>query len=147
MIHQGTRLIPCDFIAFGLTLNHDILLANLFAQAEALAFGKTAEQVQAEGIRDWLLPHRVFKGNRPSKTILAERLTRKPSVSSSPLRAQCFYAGHDLGHRLVRPVGLELGRRMAQRIIPELESKEEPALAHDSSTNLIYHYRQLKEAL
>jgi glucose-6-phosphate isomerase len=95
MIHQGTRLIRCDFIAFGQTLNrlgrhHDILLANLFAQAEALAFGKTAEQVQAEGTPDWLVPHRIFEGNRPSNAILAERLTRKPSVSSSPSTSTMF---------------------------------------------------------
>ena len=111
LIHQGTRLIPCDFIAFAETLNplgrhHDMLLANVFAQAEALAFGKTAEEVKAEGTPDWLVPHRVFEGNRPSNTILAERLTPETlGQARCPLRAHRLHAGHDLEHRLVRPMG------------------------------------------
>ena len=116
MIHQGTRLIPCDFIAFGQPLNplgrhHDLLLANVFAQAEALAFGKTPEQVKAEGTPDWLVPHRVFEGNRPSNTILAERLTPETlGQAGRALRAQRLHAGRDLEHRLVRPVGRRAGQ-------------------------------------
>ena len=116
LIHQGTTLIPCDFIAFGQSLNplgrhHDMLMANVFAQTEALAFGKTPEEVKAEGTPDWLVPHRVFEGNRPSNTILAERLT--PEVARQtrrPLRAQRLHAGHDLEHRLLRPVGRRVGQ-------------------------------------
>ena len=116
LIHQGTRLIPCDFIAFAQSLNplgrhHDMLLANVFAQSEALAFGKTAEQVKAEGTPDWLVPHRVFEGNRPSNTILAERLTPETlGQAGRALRAQRLHARRDLEHRLVRPVGRRAGQ-------------------------------------
>ena len=154
LIHQGTRLIPCDFIAFGQTLNplgrhHDMLLANVFAQTEALAFGKTPEQVKAEGTPDWLVPHRVFEGNRPSNTILAERLTPETLGKLVALyEHSVFTQGAIWNIDSFDQWGVELGKELAQRIIPELESKEEPALAHDSSTNnLIYRYRKLKEAL
>ena len=152
MIHQGTRLIPCDFIAFGQSLNplgrhHDILLANVLAQSEALAFGKTAEQVKAEGTPDWLVPHRVFEGNRPSNTILAERLT--PQVLGKLIALYehiVFTQGTIWGIDSFDQWGVELGKQLAQRIIPELESKEAPTLSHDSSTNqLINHYRKMKE--
>ena len=111
LIHQGTRLIPCDFIAFGEPLNplgrhHDMLLANVFAQSEALAFGKTAEQVKAEGTPEWLVPHRVFEGNRPSNTILARTANSgDPRQARSTVRAQRLHSGHDLADQLVRPVG------------------------------------------
>ena len=111
LIHQGTRLIPCDFIGFGQPLNplgqhHDMLMANVFAQAEALAFGKTPEEVKAEGTPDWLVPHRTFEGNRPSNTLLLERLTPGGARQAGrAVRAQRVHAGRDLGHRLVRPVG------------------------------------------
>jgi glucose-6-phosphate isomerase len=154
LIHQGTRLIPCDFIGFGQTLNplgrhHDILLANMFAQAEALAFGKTREQVKAEGTPDWLVPHRVFEGNRPSNTILAERLTPETLGKLVALyEHSVFTQGTIWSIDSFDQWGVELGKQLAQRMIPELESREEPALAHDSSTNnLIYRYRKLKEAL
>ena len=153
MIHQGTRLIPCDFIAFGQPLNplgrhHDILLANVLAQSEALAFGKTAEQVEAEGTADWLVPHRVFEGNRPSNTIMAERLTPETLGKLIALyEHSVFTQGVIWNINSFDQWGVELGKQLAQRIIPELESKEQPALAHDSSTNnLINHYRKLKEA-
>ena len=116
LIHQGTRLIPCDFIAFGHALtplgrHHDMLLANVFAQSEALAFGKTPEQVKAEGVPDWLVPHRVFEGNRPSNTILAERLTPgNAGQARRALRAQRLHPGRHLEHRLVRPVGRGTGQ-------------------------------------
>ena len=151
LIHQGTRLIPCDFIAFYQTLNplgrhHDILLANVFAQAEALAFGKTPEQVKAEGTPDWLVPHRVFEGNRPSNTILAERLTPETLGKLVALyEHSVFTQGTIWNIDSFDQWGVELGKQLAQRIIPELESKEKPALAHDSSTNnLIYQYRKSK---
>jgi glucose-6-phosphate isomerase len=154
LIHQGTRLIPCDFIAFYQTLNplgrhHDILLANVFAQAEALAFGKTPEQVKAEGTPDWLVPHRVFEGNRPSNTILAERLTPEALGKLIALyEHSVFTQGTIWSIDSFDQWGVELGKQLAQRIIPELESKEKPALAHDSSTNnLINQYRRSKEAL
>jgi glucose-6-phosphate isomerase len=153
LIHQGTRLIPCDFIAFYQTLNplgrhHDILLANMFAQAEALAFGKTQEQVKAEGTPDWLVPHRVFEGNRPSNTILAERLTPETLGKLVALyEHSVFTQGTIWNIDSFDQWGVELGKQLAQRIIPELESKEKPALAHDSSTNnLIYHYRKSQNA-
>jgi glucose-6-phosphate isomerase len=153
LIHQGTRLIPCDFIAFCKTLNplgrhHDILLANVFAQAEALAFGKTEEQVKAEGTADWLVPHRVFDGNRPSNTILTERLTPETLGKLVALyEHSVFTQGTIWNIDSFDQWGVELGKQLAQRIIPELESKEKPALKHDSSTNsLIYRYRKLKEA-
>jgi len=154
LIHQGTRLIPCDFIAFYQTLNplgrhHDILLANVFAQAEALAFGKTPEQVKAEGTPDWLVPHRVFEGNRPSNTILADRLTPETLGKLVALyEHSVFTQGTIWNIDSFDQWGVELGKQLAQRIIPELESKQEPALNHASSTNnLIYQYRKHKAAL
>jgi glucose-6-phosphate isomerase len=154
LIHQGTRLIPCDFIAFNKALNplgrhHGILMANVFAQAEALAFGKTPEQVKAEGTPDWLVPHRVFEGNRPSNTILAERITPETLGKLVALyEHSVFTQGVIWNIDSFDQWGVELGKVLAQRIIAELESKEKPALAHDSSTNnLIYQYRKFKEAL
>ena len=153
LIHQGTRLIPCDFIAFGQPLNslgrhHDMLLANVLAQSEALAFGKTPEQVKAEGTPDWLVPHRVFEGNRPSNTILADRLT--PEILGKLVALyehSVFTQGAIWQINSFDQWGVELGKVLAQRIIPELESKTDPALGHDSSTNsLIRRYRKLKEA-
>ena len=152
LIHQGTRLIPADFIAFVETLNplgphHDILLANVFAQTEALAFGKTIEQVKAEGTPDWLAPHRVFEGNRPSNTILADRLT--PSTLGKLIALyehSVFTQGSIWNIDSFDQWGVELGKVLAQRIIPELESKTEPELRHDSSTNtLIRRFRKLKK--
>ncbi len=152
LIHQGTRLIPCDFIAFDKTLNpvgrhHDILLANVFAQAEALAFGKTREQVKAEGTPDELVPHRVFEGNRPSNTIFAERLTPETLGKLVALyEHSVFTQGTIWGIDSFDQWGVELGKVLAKRIIPELESKEEPKLEHDSSTSaLIRRYRKYKE--
>jgi glucose-6-phosphate isomerase len=154
LIHQGTRLIPCDFIAFAQPLNHlgrhhDVLLANVFAQSEALALGKTAEQVKAEGTPDWLVPHRVFEGNRPSNTILADRLT--PEVLGKLVALyehRVFTQGTIWQINPFDQWGVELGKVLAQRIIPELESKTEPTLSHDSSTNnLIHQYRKLKGTL
>ena len=149
LIHQGTRLIPCDFIAFYQTLNplgrhHDILVANVFAQAEALAFGKTPEQVKAEGTPDWLVPHRVFEGNRPSNTILACRLTPETLGKLVALyEHSVFTQGAIWNIDSFDQWGVELGKQLAQRIIPELESKEKPTLDHDSSTNnLINQYRK-----
>lgn len=153
LIHQGTRLIPCDFIAFAESLNprgqhHDILMANVFAQSEALAFGKTAEQVKAEGTPDWLVPHRVFEGNRPSNTILAQRLTPEILGKLVALYEHLVFAQGALWNiNCFDQWGVELGKALAQRIVPELEVKTEPALAHDSSTNnLIRRYRKLKGA-
>jgi glucose-6-phosphate isomerase len=152
LIHQGTRLIPCDFIAFGETLNplgrhHDILLANVLAQAEALAFGKTREQVLAEGTPDRLSPHRVFEGNRPSNTILVERLTPETLGKLVALyEHSVFTQGAIWGIDSFDQWGVELGKVLAKRIIPELESQEELTLDHDSSTNtLIRRYRKYKE--
>jgi glucose-6-phosphate isomerase len=154
LIHQGTRLIPCDFIAFVETLNplgrhHDILLANVFAQAEALAFGKTPEQVRAEGTADWLVPHRAFEGNRPSNTILAQRLTPETLGKLVALYEHCVFTQAVIWNiDAFDQWGVELGKVLAQRIIPELEGREEPRLDHDSSTNaLIRRYRALKKAL
>jgi glucose-6-phosphate isomerase len=153
LIHQGTKLVPCDFIAFGKSLNplgrhHDMLLANVCAQTEALAFGKTPDQVKAEGTPDWLVPHRVFEGNRPSNTILAEKLT--PSMLGKLVALyehSVFTQGTIWNIDSFDQWGVELGKVLAQRIIPELESKAEPRLAHDSSTNnVIRRYRKLKEA-
>ncbi len=153
LIHQGTRLIPCDFIAFARTLNplgahHDMLLANVFAQTEALAFGKTAEQVKAEGTPDWLVPHRLFEGNRPSNTLLLDRL--EPAALG---RLVALYEHSVFTQGTVWQIdsfdqwGVELGKVLAQRIIPQLQSREEPRLEHDSSTNaLIRRYRKLKGA-
>ena len=152
LIHQGTKLIPCDFIAFTETLNplgrhHDMLMANVFAQTEALAFGKTPEQVKAEGTPDWLVPHRVFEGNRPSNTILAERLTPETLGKLVALyEHSVFTQGTIWNIDSFDQWGVELGKVLAQHIIPELESKVEPNLAHDSSTNnLIRRYRKLKD--
>jgi glucose-6-phosphate isomerase len=152
LIHQGTKLVPCDFIAFGRSLNplgrhRDILLANVLAQSEALAFGKTAEQVKAEGTPDRLVPHRVFEGNRPSNTILAEQLTPETLGKLVALyEHSVFTQGSIWSIDSFDQWGVELGKQLAQRIIPELESKEKPALSHDSSTNnLICRYRKLKE--
>ena len=152
LIHQGTRLIPCDFIAFARPLNqvgrhHDMLIANVCAQTEALAFGKTPEQVKAEGTADWLVPHRVFEGNRPSNTIFVERLTPETLGKLVALyEHSVFTQGAIWNIDSFDQWGVELGKVLAQRIIPELESKTEPKLAHDSSTNnLITYYRRLKE--
>jgi glucose-6-phosphate isomerase len=153
LIHQGTRLIPCDFIAFGHALmplgdHHDILLANVFAQAEALAFGKTAEEVKAEGTPDALVSHRVFEGNRPSNVILADRLT--PEVLGKLVALyehSVFTQGVIWNIDSFDQWGVELGKVLAQRIVPELENETAPELKHDSSTNnLIRRYRQLKGA-
>jgi glucose-6-phosphate isomerase len=151
LIHQGTRLIPCDFIAFSDTLNplgrhHDMLLANVFAQTEALAFGKTAEQVKAEGTPDWLVPHRVFAGNRPSNTLLLDRLTPATLGKLVALyEHSVFTQGIVWGIDSFDQWGVELGKALAQRIIPQLESEAEPKLEHDSSTNaLIRRYRKRK---
>jgi len=153
LIHQGTRLIPCDFIAFAHALtplgrHHDMLLANVFAQTEALAFGKTAAEVKAEGTADWLVPHRVFEGNRPSNTILADRLTPEILGALVALYEHIVFTQGAIWN--VNPFdqwGVELGKVLAQRIIPELESKSPPRLQHDSSTNsLIRRYRKMKQA-
>ena len=151
LIHQGTRLIPCDLIAFAKPLNplgrhHDILLANVVAQSEALAFGKTSEQVTAEGTPDWLVPHRVFEGNRPSTTILAERLNPETLGKLVALyEHNVFTQGAIWQIDSFDQWGVELGKALAQRIVPELESKAEPTLGHDSSTNgLIRRVRRLK---
>jgi glucose-6-phosphate isomerase len=153
LIHQGTRLIPCDFIAFAHALtrlgrHHDILMANVFAQAEALAFGKTPEEVKAEGTPDWLVPHRVFEGNRPSNTILAERLAPEVLGKLVALYEHSVFAqGVIWNIDSFDQWGVELGKALAQRIIPELEGKALPKLKHDSSTNhLIRRYRKLQEA-
>ena len=154
LIHQGTRLIPCDFIAFTQPLNavgrhHDILIANVFAQTEALAFGKTPEQVKAEGTPAWLVPHRVFDGNRPSNTILAEKLTPESLGKLVALyEHSVFTQGTIWDIDSFDQWGVELGKVLAQRIIPELESKTEPKLSHDSSTNkLIRNYRKSKKTV
>src|SRR5205823_4096868 len=153
LIHQGTRLIPCDFIAFGQPLHplgrhHDILMANAFAQSEALAFGNTPEEVKVEGTPDWLVPHRVFEGNRPSNTILAERLTPETLGKLVALyEHSVFTQGVIWNINSFDQWGVELGKALAQRIIPELESTTEPELQHDSSTStLIRRYRKLREA-
>ena len=152
LIHQGTRLIPCDFIAFARPLDplgrhHDLLMANVFAQTEALAFGKTPEQVKAEGTPDWLVPHRVFEGNRPSNTILAEQLTPETLGKLVALyEHSVFTQGTIWGINSFDQWGVELGKALAQRIVPELESATDPPLGHDSSTNnLIRWYRSRKQ--
>jgi glucose-6-phosphate isomerase len=149
MIHQGTRLIPCDFIAFANALHplgrhHDILLANVFAQAEALAFGKTAAEVAADGAPDWLVPHRTFEGNRPSNTLLLDQLTPGALGKLVALyEHSVFTQGTIWNIDSFDQWGVELGKVLAQRIIPELESAAEPRLTHDSSTNaLIRRYRK-----
>jgi glucose-6-phosphate isomerase len=151
LIHQGTRLIPCDFIAFAKALNplgrhHDMLIANVCAQAEALAFGKTPKEVKAEGTPDWLVPHRVFEGNHPSNTMLLDRLTPEALGKLVALyEHSVFTQGTIWNIDSFDQWGVELGKVLAQRIIPELESKTEPKLNHDSSTNaLIRRYRKLK---
>jgi glucose-6-phosphate isomerase len=152
LIHQGTRLIPCDFIGFAQTLNplgahHDMLLANVFAQAEALAFGKDAAEVKAEGTPDWLIPHRICEGNRPSNTLLLDRLT--PAALG---KLVALYEHNVFTQGAVWQIdsfdqwGVELGKMLAQRIIPEVESATEPKLSHDSSTNaLIRRYRKMRK--
>jgi glucose-6-phosphate isomerase len=152
LIHQGTRVIPCDFIGFSKTLNplgrhHDNLMANVFAQAEALAFGKTPEEVAAEGTPAWLVPHRVFEGNRPSNTILAERLTPATLGKLVALyEHSVFTQGVIWNLDSFDQWGVELGKVLARRIVPELESETEPALSHDDSTNhLIRLYRRMNE--
>jgi glucose-6-phosphate isomerase len=152
LIHQGTRLIPCDFIGFYRTLNqlgeqHDMLLANVLAQGEALAFGKTAEEVKAEGSADWLVPHRVFEGNRPSNVILLSQLTPGALGKLVALyEHSVFTQGTIWGVDSFDQWGVELGKVLAQRIIPELTSESEPKLGHDSSTNaLIRRYREFRK--
>ncbi len=151
LIHQGTRLIPCDFIGFAKSLNplgrhHDMLMANVFAQAEALAFGKTAEQVSAEGTPEWLVPHRVFEGNRPSNIILADALT--PAVLGQLVALYehtVFTQGVIWNIDSFDQWGVELGKVLATKILAELESPTEPALSHDTSTtSLIRRYRASK---
>ncbi len=151
LIHQGTRLIPCDLIGFGHSLNplgdhHDLLMSNVFAQAEALAFGKTADQLKAEGVADFLIPHRTFEGNRPTNVILAERLT--PEVLGSLVALyehSVFTQGTIWEINSFDQWGVELGKALAKKIIPELQSEVEPKLGHDSSTNaLIRRYRNMK---
>ena len=151
LIHQGTRLIPCDFIGFIKTLNplgrhHDMLLANVFAQAEALAFGKTPEQVKAEGTPDWLVPHRVFEGNRPSNVLLAEKLTPETLGKLVALYEHSVFTQGAIWHiDSFDQWGVELGKVLAQHIIAEIEAPGDPALKHDPSTNnLISRYRKLK---
>jgi glucose-6-phosphate isomerase len=153
LIHQGTRLVPCDFIGFGQTLNplgnhHGILMANLFAQTEALAFGKTAEEVKAEGTPDWLVPHRVFEGNRPTNTLLAERLTPETLGALVALyEHSVFTQGVVWEIDSFDQWGVELGKVLATRIIPELEGSDDANLGHDSSTNtLIKRYKQSRKA-
>ncbi len=148
LIHQGTRLIPRGFIGFRQTLNplgprHDLLLANVFAQGEALAFGKTPEEVKAEGSPDWLVPHRTFEGNRPSNTLLLERLT--PAALGRLYEHKVFTQGAIWHVDSFDQWGVELGKMLARWIIPEILSTQEPTLEHDSSTNaLIRRYRKLK---
>jgi glucose-6-phosphate isomerase len=153
LIHQGTRFIPCDFIAFGESLNplgrhHDILLANVFAQGEALAFGKTPDEVRAEGSPDWLVPHRTFEGNRPSNMILLPRLTPAALGRLTALyEHSVFTQGVVWNLGSFDQWGVELGKALAQRIIPELDHQARLPLTHDSSTNvLIRRYRNAKEA-
>jgi glucose-6-phosphate isomerase len=148
LIHQGTRLIPCDFIGFAKSLNpngphHDLLTANLFAQSEALAMGKTADEVRAEGTPEWLVPHRVFEGNRPSSTLMAEQLT--PDVLGKLIALyehSVFVQGAVWGINSFDQWGVELGKALAKKISAELTAKDEPALGHDGSTNaLVRWYR------
>jgi glucose-6-phosphate isomerase len=153
LIHQGTKLIPCDCIGFSQTLNpighqHDMLMANLFAQTEALAFGKTAEEVNADGIPNWLVPHRVFDGNRPTNTILAERLTPETLGALVALyEHSVFTQGTIWDIDSFDQWGVELGKVLAKRTLAELESPEEPQLKHDSSTNaLIRRYRRFQKS-
>ena len=151
MIHQGTKLIPCDFIAFIQPLNplgrhHDLLVANVFAQTEALAFGKTSQEVLTEGTPEWLVPHRTFEGNRPSSTILLERLTPEALGKLIALyEHSVFTQGVIWQIDSFDQWGVELGKKLSEQIIPELESKVVPQLNHDSSTNtLIRRYRKYR---
>jgi glucose-6-phosphate isomerase len=151
LVHQGTRLIPCDFIGFCQPLNplkdqHDLLMANMFAQGEALAFGKTADQVRAEGTPDWLVPHRCFAGNRPSNTLLAQRLTPHALGALVALYEHItFVQGTIWNIDSFDQWGVELGKELAKRAVAEITSKNEPDLRHDSSTNaLIRRYRRLR---
>jgi glucose-6-phosphate isomerase len=151
LIHQGTKLIPCDFIGFCQTLNpleghHDLLMSNLFAQTEALAFGRTEEEVRAQGTPEWLVPHRTCAGNRPTNTILAERLTPETLGNLVALyEHSVFTQGAVWQIDSFDQWGVELGKVLAERIIPELENSDEPQLNHDSSTNaLILRYRCLR---
>jgi len=151
LIHQGTKLIPCDFIGFGRSLNplgrhHDLLMANVFAQTEALAFGKTADEVRQEDTPEELVPHRTFVGNHPSNTILAERLTPRALGSLVALyEHSVFTQGAVWGIDSFDQWGVELGKALAMRIVPELEADADPELSHDSSTNaLIRRYRGLR---
>jgi glucose-6-phosphate isomerase len=153
LIHQGTKLIPCDFIGFAQTLNpvkphHDLLMANFFAQTEALAFGKTAEEVKADGVPAFQVPHRTFEGNHPTNTILTERLTPETLGKLIALyEHKVFVQGTIWNIDSFDQWGVELGKVLANRIIPELESATEPQLTHDSSTNaLIQRYRKLRRA-
>jgi glucose-6-phosphate isomerase len=151
LIHQGTKLIPVDLIGFGTTLNpirdhHDILMSNVFAQAEALAFGKTADEVRAEGTPESVVPHRVFEGNRPSNVILADELTPYRLGTLVALYEHSVFTQGAIWHvDSFDQWGVELGKVLAKRIIPELEASEEPELKHDSSTNaLIRRYRAMR---
>jgi glucose-6-phosphate isomerase len=151
LIHQGTKLIPCDFIAFGRSLNplgehQDLLVANVFAQAEALAFGKTADEVRADGVPDWQVPHRTFEGNRPTNTMLLERLTPYALGTLVALYEHKVFTQGTIWHiNSFDQWGVELGKVLAQRIVPELEAADEPSLDHDSSTNtLIRRYRSMR---
>jgi glucose-6-phosphate isomerase len=153
LIHQGTVLIPVDLIGFGKTLNplgdhHDLLMSNVFAQAEALAFGKTEEQVRAEGTADPVVPHRVMEGNRPTNVILADELTPfRLGTLVALYEHSVFTQGVIWGIDSFDQWGVELGKALAVAIIPELESDAEPDLHHDSSTNnLIRRYRAMKRA-
>ncbi len=152
LIHQGTRLIPCDFIGFMQSLNplgehHDLLVSNVFAQAEALAFGMTAEEVRAEGTPEQVVPHRVMEGNRPSNTILVDRLTPRSLGSLVALyEHSVFTQGAVWGIDSFDQWGVELGKALAKRIVPELQAEAEPELTHDSSTNaLIRRYRAARD--
>jgi len=153
LIHQGTKLIPCDFIGFNQALNplgrhHDLLMANFFAQTEALAFGKTSEEVAVDGVPAFQIPHRTFEGNRPTNTILAERLTPETLGKLIALyEHKVFVQGTIWNINSFDQWGVELGKVLANRIIPELESASDPELSHDSSTNtLIRRYRKMKQA-
>jgi glucose-6-phosphate isomerase len=153
LIHQGTKLVPCDFIGFCQTLNplgnhHNLLMANVFAQSEALAFGKTADELRAEGTADWLVPHRTFEGNRPSSTILIDRLTPESLGKLIALYEHSVYVQSVIWQiNAFDQWGVELGKVLAQRIVPELMNTDDPELQHDSSTNaLIQRYRQQRDA-
>jgi glucose-6-phosphate isomerase len=153
LIHQGTSLIPCDFLGFGQTLNpvdrhHPLLMANVFAQSEALAFGKTADEVRADGVPDFQIAHRTFTGNHPSNTILAERLTPDVLGKLVALYEHSVFTQGTIWHiNSFDQWGVELGKVLANRIAPELEGPGEPVLKHDSSTNaLIRRFRRLREA-